>query len=75
MTTKALKEALERAEKWPEDRQDFAAELLREMDEASSSAYQLTDEQAAEVRRRLRELNPKAYTVEELRARLSSLGI
>jgi hypothetical protein len=74
MATKALKEALERAEKWPEDRQDYAAELLREMDEGSS-AYRLTDEQAAEVRRRLSDPNPKSYPIEELRARLSSLGL
>jgi hypothetical protein len=75
MATKALKEALERAEKWPEDRQDYAAELLREMDEESSSSYQLTDEQAAEVRRRLGDPDPISYPIEELRARLSRLGI
>jgi len=75
MVTKALKEALERAERWPQDRQDYAAELLREMDEESSSVYRLTDEQAAEVRRRLNDPDPKSYPIEALRARLSSLGI
>jgi len=75
MVTKALKEALERAEKWPQYRQDCTAELLREMDEASGSAYRLTDEQAAEVRQRLNDPDPKSYPIEELRARLSSLGI
>lgn len=75
MVTKALKEALERAERWPPDRQDYAAELLREMDEASSSAYRLTDEQAAEVRQRLNDPDPKSYPIEELRVRLNRLDI
>jgi hypothetical protein len=75
MATKALKEALERVERWPEDRQDYAAELLREMDEVSNSASRLTDEQAAEVRRRLGDPDPRSYPIEELQARLSSLGI
>ena len=52
MASKTLKEIIERVERWPEDRQQDAARVLRDMEEQDTSPYSLTDEQAAEVERR-----------------------
>lgn len=73
MVTKALKEAIERAQRWPEERQDAAAQILREMDEQDAAGYTLTDEQVAEVERRLRDPNQKYLSLAEVRARLMRL--
>jgi hypothetical protein len=74
MTTKALKEAIERVQRWPEERQEDAAKILLDMEAQANSGYRLSDEQAAEVRRRLSEPNPKFLTLDEVRARLSPSG-
>jgi hypothetical protein len=69
MASKTLKEIIERVERWPEDRQQDAARVLRDMEEQDTSPYSLTDEQAAEVERR--RANPKRRFVplNEVRAR------
>lgn len=74
MTTKALKEVIERVQRWPQERQDDAARMLMEMEAQDTAGYQLTDEQAAEVKRRLADPNPKFLTLAEVRARLSHAG-
>lgn len=74
MTTKALKDAIERAENWPEERQEDAARILRDMDSQERTSYQLTAEQAAEVESRLAESDPKFLTLAEVRARLTAHG-
>jgi hypothetical protein len=74
MTTKALKEAIERVERWPQQRQDDAARMLLEMEAQDAAGYQLTDEQAAEVQRRLVDPTPRFITLAEARARLSPRG-
>jgi hypothetical protein len=71
MTTKALKEAIDRAQHWPKERQDEAAKMLLEMEAQDTSGYRLTDEQVAEVERRLADPNPRFLTLAEVRARLS----
>lgn len=51
--TKLLDEAIEKARSLPDPRQDEAAEILLTMvAQSDPDAPQLTDEQAAEVRRR-----------------------
>ena len=74
MTTKALKEIIERVQRWPEERQDDAARMLLEMEAQDTAGYHLTDEQVAEVKRRLADPNPKFLTLAEVRARLVAFG-
>jgi hypothetical protein len=70
MTTKALKEVLDRVKAWPEERQQDAARVLLAMEKQDRSPYRLTDEQAAEVRRRLAEKNPKTLSLAEFNERM-----
>lgn len=75
MTTKALKEAIERVQRWPEQRQEDAARMLLEMEAQTTSSYHLTDEQLAEVRRRRAVKNPKTMSLAELDSRLRRRGV
>jgi hypothetical protein len=75
MTTKALKEAIERVRTWPEERQEDAARMLLEMEAHMASSYRLTDEQLAEVRRRRAVNNPKTISLSELDSRLRRRGV
>ena len=65
---------LDRVRSWPEDRQVDAAERLRLIEEHGRSPYRLTDDQAAEVRRRLAVETPKTFTLAQLDGRLRLLG-
>jgi len=71
MVSKVLKEILERVETWPEDRQEDAARVLIEMEEQDAIGYSLTDEQVAEVERRLANPNRKFLTIDEVRERFA----
>jgi hypothetical protein len=75
MTTKALKRAIERAQHWPEERQDDAARLLLEVEAQMTSPYRLTDEQLAEIRRRRAVKNPETISLAELDSRLRRRGV
>ncbi len=75
MTTKALKEAIERVQNWPEERQEDAARMLLEMEAQMTSSYGLTDEQLAELRRRRAAKNPKTISLSELDSRLRRRGV
>jgi hypothetical protein len=74
MTKDQVKEILDRVLTWPPERQADAAEVLTLMEEQDRSGYQLTDEQAAEVRRRLAKKNPIYIPLDEARARLKRSG-
>ena len=52
MTKEQVKEILDRVLDWPEQRQEDAARMLREMEKQDTTPYRLTDEQIAEVERR-----------------------
>ena len=67
MTKDQVKEILDRVLTWPEDRQSDAAEVLTLMEAQDRSGYRLTDEQAAEVRRRFAKANPKYVSLAEAR--------
>jgi hypothetical protein len=73
--SKKLQEVIERVSRWPEDRQEEAAEVLLELEAQADSDYRLTPEQAAEVERRLANPSPRFMTLPELRARLTRLGV
>jgi hypothetical protein len=68
MTKKDIKQVLDRVLSWPPERQEDAARVLSEMEAHDASDYYLTDEQAAEVKRRLAESNPRYLTLEEVEA-------
>jgi len=74
MTKQQIKAVLDRVLTWPPERQEDAARMLAEMEEQDANPYRLTDEQVAEVKRRLADPNPKSITMDELRARLKKLG-
>ena len=71
MTKEQVKAVLDRVLSWPPERQEEAARVLSQMDEKDTSPYQLTDEQLAEVKRRLADPTPKFLTLEEVRERFA----
>jgi hypothetical protein len=66
MTKEQVKEILERVLTWPPERQADVAEVVTLMEEQDKSALRLTDEQAAEVRRRLADPDRKTIPAEEV---------
>jgi len=75
MTKEQVKEILDRVLTWAPERQSDAAEVLALMEEQDRSRCRLTDEQAAEVRRRLAKKNPTYVPLDEARARFQRSGI
>ena len=71
MTKEQVKAILDRVLSWPPERQEEAARVLTQMEEQDASPYQLTDEQLAEVKRRLADPSPKFLTLEEVRERFA----
>jgi hypothetical protein len=71
MTKDQVKAVLDRVLTWPSDRQEDAARVLTEMEEQDATSYSLTDEQVAEVKRRLADPNPKFLSLEEVRGRFA----
>jgi hypothetical protein len=66
MTKDQVKEILDRVLTWPPERQADVAEVVALMEEQDNSALRLTDEQAAEVRRRLADPNRKTIPAEDV---------
>ena len=78
MATKILKEVIERLERWPEQRQEDAAQVLLEMEQQDASGYGLTDAQAQEVariQRDIREGRGTFATEEEMAALWKTCGL
>jgi len=71
MTKEQVKEVLDRVLSWPPERQEDAVRVLTAMEAQEQSELRLTDEQAAEVERRLADPNPKFVTLEEVRERFA----
>jgi hypothetical protein len=70
MTRDQVKEILDRVLTWPAERQADVAHVVEIMEEQDRSDLRLSEEQAAEVRRRLAEKNPKTITLAEFNERL-----
>jgi hypothetical protein len=70
MTKNQVKEILDRVLTWPPDRQADVVHVVEMMEEQDSSGIKLSDGQAAEVRRRLVEADPKSLTLAEFDERL-----
>jgi hypothetical protein len=74
ITKDQVKAVLDRVLTWPRERQQDAAEMLTLMEDQDKATYRLTDEQVAEVKRRLADPNPKFLTLEEVRERFARRG-
>jgi hypothetical protein len=72
MTKAELKEILDRVLTWPPERQADVAHMVELMEKQDSSTLRLTDEQAAEVRRRLARPSPQTIPAEEVFKRFRS---
>ncbi len=71
MTRDQVKAILDRVLSWPPERQADVANMVEMMEEQDQSALRLTDEQVAEVERRLADPNPKFIPLEEVRERFA----
>jgi hypothetical protein len=65
MSREQVKAILDRVLTWPDERQEDAASMLRLMEAQDDSAYQLSAEQAEEVRRRLADTDAETVNLEE----------
>jgi hypothetical protein len=70
MTKDQVKEILDRVLTWPAERQADLAHVVEIMEEQDKGDLRLSEEQAAEVRRRLAEKDPKTITLAELNEHL-----
>ncbi len=70
MTKEQVKGILDRVLNWPLERQADVVHVVELMEEQDNSMLRLSDEQAAEVRRRLAEKDPKSVTLAEFNERL-----
>jgi len=71
MTRDQVKEILDRVLSWPPERQADVVRVVELMEEQDASPLRLTDEQVAEVKRRLADPNPNFVTLEEVRERFA----
>lgn len=71
--TKLLQKAFEQASELPEDQQDAAAGALLDYLDHMQGLH-LTDEQVAEVRRRLADPSPNLLSLDDVKERLARLG-
>ncbi len=65
-----MKAILDRVMTWPTERQEDAAKILMLMEAQDDNAYRLTNEQAAEVQRRISDPNRRLLSLEEFNERL-----
>jgi hypothetical protein len=73
MSKEQVKAVLDRVLTWSDERQEDAAKILMLMEAQDESTYRLTDEQAAEVRRRKSDPNARRLTLDEFNDRLRRL--
>jgi hypothetical protein len=71
MTRDHVKEILDRVLTWPAERQADVAHMIELMEEQDDNAVALSDEQVAEVQRRLNDPKPNFLTLEEVRERFA----
>ena len=70
MTKEQVKNALDRVLAWPPERQADIVHIVELMEQQDTIGLQLSEGQAADVRRRLAEENPKSLTLAEFNDRL-----
>jgi hypothetical protein len=74
MTRDQVKEILNRVLTWPPERQADVAHVVELMEEQDRSDLRLSDEQAAEVRRRLANPSPNTIPAEQIFKRFRAPG-
>jgi hypothetical protein len=74
MTQDQVKEILNRVLTWRPERQADVVHVVELMEQQDNSTLRLTDEQAAEVRRRLHSPSPKRIPAEEVFKRFRPSG-
>ena len=67
MTKDQVKEVLDRVLTWPPERQADVVHMLELMEEQDRSDLRPSDEDVAEIRRRLAEKNPETVTLAEFK--------
>ena len=71
MTMDQVKEILDRVLTWPAERQADVAQMVEMMEAQDNSGLRLSDEQVAEVKRRVADPNPTFLTLEQVRERFA----
>ena len=74
MTKEQVKEILDRVLTWPPERQADVVSIVTRMEQQVHSDLRLTDEQAAQVRRRLANPDPNPIPAEEVFKRYRQSG-
>jgi hypothetical protein len=74
MTKEQVKAILDRVLTWPPERQADVAHVVEAMEAQDKSELRLSEEQAAEVRRRLGDPNRKTIPAEEVFKRFRTSG-
>ena len=74
MTKEQVKAILDRVLTWPPERQADVAHVVEAMEEQDKSKLRLSEEQAAEVRRRLADPSRKTIPAEEVFKRFRTSG-
>jgi hypothetical protein len=67
MTKEQVRAVLDRVMNWPPERQADVVQVIESMEEQGRSPVRLSDEQVAEVRKRLADPNPRFLTLDEVR--------
>jgi hypothetical protein len=67
MAKEQVRAVLERVLSWPPGRQADVVQVIESMEEQDRSRLRLSDEQVAEVERRLADPNPRFLTLDEVR--------
>jgi hypothetical protein len=71
MTKEQVKAILDRILRWPPERQADVIQIIESMEEQDRSPLRLSEEQVAEVKRRLADPNPRFLTLDEVRERFA----
>jgi hypothetical protein len=72
MTRDQVKEILDRVLSWPPERQEDVAHIVEYLEQQDNSDLRLSDQQAAEVRRRLADRTRETIPAEEVFRRFSA---
>jgi len=70
MTKDQVKKVLDRVLTWPPERQADLVHIAELMEQQDNSSLRLSDEQVAEVRRRMADTDPETTTLAEFNERL-----
>jgi hypothetical protein len=71
MTKEQVKAILDRVLRWPQERQADVIQIIESMEEQDRSPLRLSEEQVAEVKRRLADANPRFLTLDEVPERFA----